>query len=173
MTLEVSLDEQPKEFSWVVMTLNDGGATNNQVVASLPTGFYTGYSKYTFQHRLQVKSDQFYKVSLRDSFGDGLKGYVAAYRGSVAILGNLIMYEPLFYEADSSDLTRVEHAFYAGRDPPNYLSLAINLVKYPMVRCNIEKVICCILFLPDATHSHSSPSLCRILGGSSKAYKTE
>ena len=129
VTVEVRLDEQSTEFSWIVSTLHGGGYSNNQVVASLPSGFYGGHSNYTFQHKIQVRPNQFYRISLRDKFGDGLKGYVAVYRGSVTTTGNLIMYEPSFYDQDSGGKMRSDHAFYSGKDPMTFLSLAINFDK--------------------------------------------
>ena len=132
ITVEVRLDEQPKEFSWIVSTLNGGGGPSNQVVATLPSGFYHGYSNYTFQHKVQVKPNQFYRMSLRDKFGDGLRGYVAVYRGSVATTGNLIMYEPSFYDEDNSDMVKSDYGFYSGKEIESFLSLAINFDK---VRC--------------------------------------
>eukprot|EP00804_Cyclotella_cryptica_P020213 CCRYP_010909-RB/>CCRYP_010909-RB protein AED:0.05 eAED:0.05 QI:308/1/1/1/0.66/0.57/7/705/511 len=129
VTVEVRLDEQPNEFSWIASTLNGGGYSNNQVVASLPSGFYGGHSNYTFQHKIPVRPNQFYRISLRDKFGDGLKGYVAVYRGSVTTTGNLIMYEPSFYDQDSGGKMRLDHAFYSGTAPRAFLSLAINFDK--------------------------------------------
>ncbi|KAL7539929.1 hypothetical protein ACHAXR_009709 [Thalassiosira sp. AJA248-18] len=128
VTLEVSLDEQPEEFSWIVSTLS--GETS-QMVAAIPPGFYSGFTSYTFHHKLQVNPNQFYRISLRDTFGDGLQGYVAVYRGSVPILSNLIMYEKLFYDKDGADNKKVDHAFYTGKDPLNYFSLAIKFDKFP------------------------------------------
>lgn len=125
LTLEVSLDGEPQEFSWIVSSLTG----QKQVLATVPPGFYTGYSNFTFHHRLKVDPTQFYKISLRDNFGDGLKGYVAVYRGATARLTNLIMYEPLFYDPDTMDAKSVDHAFYAGKDPPSFFSLAINFDK--------------------------------------------
>lgn len=127
VTVEVRLDETPNEFSWVMTTLN--GGKNNQVVASLPAGFYHKYSNYTFQHRVQVQPDTFYRISLRDKFGDGLNGYVAVYRGSVTTSGNLIMYESAFYDKDKGGKTRRDYAFYNGKDPESYFTLAINFDK--------------------------------------------
>lgn len=129
ITVEVRLDEQPKEFSWIVTTLNGGGFSSNQVVASLPSGYYHGYSNYTFQHKVQVKPSQFYRMSLRDKFGDGMKGYVAVYRGSVPTTGNLIMYEPSFYDADAGDKLRSDYGFFSGKEIGAFLSLAINFDK--------------------------------------------
>lgn len=127
VTLEVSLDEQPHEFSWMVSTLS---GKSGQMVSAVPPGFYSGYKNYTFHHKLEVNPDQFYRISLRDSFGDGLKGYVAVYRG-VPILSNLIMYERLFYDEDSTDIKRKDHAFYTGKDPLSYFSLQIRFDKFP------------------------------------------
>lgn len=129
VTVEVRLDEQPKEFSWIVTTLNGGGFSTNQVVASMPAGFYHGYSNYTFQHKVQVKPNQFYRMSLRDKFGDGLKGYVAVYRGSVATTRNLVMYEPTFYDADTGGKLRSDYGFFSGKETDAFLSLAINFDK--------------------------------------------
>ncbi len=123
VTIEVSLDEQPEEFSWMVTTLN---GYNDQVVATVPPGFYTGYSNYTFHHKIKVGPNRFYKISLRDTFGDGLKGYVAVYRGGRPILSHLIMYERLF-----TDTKKIDHAFYTGKEPSNYFSLAIQFDKFP------------------------------------------
>ena len=128
VTLEVSLDEQPEEFSWVVSTIE---GESSRMVASVPPHFYAGYVNYTFHHKLEVNPNQFYRISLRDKFGDGLKGYVAVYRGSVPILNNLIMYESLFYDKDSTDNKRIDHAFYTGEFTPAYFSLAIRFDKYP------------------------------------------
>lgn len=128
VTLEVSLDEQPSEFSWMVSTLS---GQSSQLVAAIPPGFYSGYANYTFHHKLQVGPNQFYRISLRDTFGDGLKGYTAVYRGSVPILSNLIMYERLFYDKDRTDVKRIDHAFYTGKEPPAYFSLAIRFDKFP------------------------------------------
>lgn len=129
VTVEVRLDEQPKEFSWIVSTLNGGGYSSNQLVASLPSGYYHGYSNFTFQHKLHVKPNQFYRMSLRDKFGDGLRGYVAVYRGSVATTGNLIMYEPSFYDGDNGGMKRSDYGFFSGKETESFLSLAINFDK--------------------------------------------
>ena len=128
VTLEVSLDEQPEEFSWLVSTIK---GANSQMVAAIPPGFYSGYTNYTFHHKLKVEPDSFYRISLFDKFGDGLKGYVAVYRGSVPILSNLITYERLFYDKDRTDLKRIDHAFYTGKEPKNVFSLEINFDKFP------------------------------------------
>jgi len=125
VTLEVSLDEKPEEFSWIVSNLS---SQSSQLLATIPPGFYSGYTNYTFHHKLQVSPNQFYRISLRDTFGDGLKGYAAVYRGGVPILSNLIMYE--HYE-NKTDVKRVDHAFYTGKDPPSYFTLAIKFDKYP------------------------------------------
>lgn len=138
MTLEVSLDEQPEEFSWLVSTIK---GENSQMLATIPPGFYSGYANYTFHHKLQVNPDQFYRISLRDTFGDGLKGYAAVYRGSVPILSSLIMYERLFYDADRTDVKRIDHAFYTGKEPLNYFSLSIKVSL-------IVKTTCCVLDHP-------------------------
>ena len=128
VTLEVSLDEQPEEFSWMVTTLMDRG---NRLIATVPPHFYSGYANYTFHHKLEVVPDAFHRISLRDSFGDGLNGYVAVYRGSVPIFANLIMYERLFHDEDRTDVTRVDHAFFTGLVPPAFLSLKIKFDKVP------------------------------------------
>jgi len=125
VTLEVSLDEQPEEFSWIVSNLS---SQSSNMVATIPPGFYTGYKNYTFHHKLEVNPDQFYRFSLRDTFGDGMKGYAAVYRGSVPILSNLIMYE--HYE-DKTDVKKIDHAFYTGKQPPVIFSLSITFDKYP------------------------------------------
>ena len=130
--VEVRLDEQPKEFSWIISTLNGGGHSSNQVVASIPSGYYHSYANFTFQHRVVVKPNQFYKMSLRDKFGDGLKGYVAVYRGNVPTIGNLCMFEPSFYDADSGGKTRSDYGFFSGKDAESFLSLAINFDKVRM-----------------------------------------
>lgn len=132
VTVEVRLDEQPKEFSWILLTLNGGGFSNNQVVASMPSGYYHGWSNFTFQHKVQVKPNQFYRMSLRDKFGDGLNGYVAVYRGSVATTGNLIMYEPSFYNPDAGGKLRSDYGFFSGKETDAFLSLAINFDKVRM-----------------------------------------
>ncbi|KAL7540363.1 hypothetical protein ACHAWF_006660 [Thalassiosira exigua] len=128
VTLEVSLDEQPEEFSWMVSTLT--GQTS-QFVAAIPPGFYSGYKNYTFHHKLQTSPDQFYRISLRDTFGDGLKGYVAVYRGTVPILSHLLMHEHLFHDEDGTDVKRSDHAFYTGKEPQKYLTLSIKFDKFP------------------------------------------
>lgn len=128
VTLEISLDDQPQEFSWMVSTL---AGTSSQMIATVPPGFYSGYTSYTFHHKLLVNDGQFYRISLRDTFGDGLKGYVAVYRGTVPILSHLIMYERLFYDEDRTDFKRIDHAFFTGSVPPNYFSLAITFDKFP------------------------------------------
>jgi len=128
VTLEVSLDEQPHEFSWMVSTLT---GQSDKLIATIPPGFYSGFKNYTFHHKLEVNPDQFHRISLRDTFGDGLQGYVAVYRGTVPILSHLIMYERLFHDKDRSDFNRVDHAFYTGLTPPNYFSLAIKFDKFP------------------------------------------
>lgn len=125
VTLEVSLDEQPEEFSWLVSNLS---TQSSQMVATIPPGFYSGYTNYTFHHKLEVNPNQFYRISLRDTFGDGLKGYAAVYRGSVPILSALIMYE---HYQDMTDVKRIDHAFYTGKDPTSFFSLAITFDKYP------------------------------------------
>ena len=127
--LEVSLDDRPQEFSWMVSTLS--GSTS-QLVSMVPPNFYTGYTNYTFHHKLQVNPDSFYRISLRDTFGDGFNGYAAVYRGSIPILSNLIMYEDMFYDMDGgTDLKRLDHAFYTGKEPQNYFTLAIKFDKFP------------------------------------------
>ncbi|KAL9189739.1 hypothetical protein ACHAXT_009414 [Thalassiosira profunda] len=128
VTLEISLDEQPEEFSWLVSTLS---GESSQMVASVPPGFYSGYKSYTFHHKLYVDPDEFYRISLRDSFGDGLSGYVAVYRTGIPILSNLLMYEHLFYDKDRTDVKKIDHAFYTGKEAPNYFSLAIKFDKFP------------------------------------------
>lgn len=127
--VEVRLDEQPKEFSWIISTLNGGGYSSNQVVASIPSGYYHDYANFTFQHRVVVKPNQFYRISLRDKFGDGLKGNVAVYRGNVPTTGNLCMYEPSFYDADSSGKTRSDYGFFSSKNAESFLSLVINFDK--------------------------------------------
>ncbi|KAL7512812.1 hypothetical protein ACHAXN_009928 [Cyclotella atomus] len=132
VTVEVWLDDKPKEFSWIMSTLNGGGFSSNQVVASIPSGYYHDWSNFTFQHKVQVKPNQFYRMSLRDKFGDGLRGYVAVYRGSVATTGNLIMYEPSFYNSDTGGKLRSDYGFFSGKEADSFLSLTINFDKYPM-----------------------------------------
>jgi hypothetical protein len=132
VTLELSLDEKPEEFSWVVSPLLPGRPMN-QLVAIVPPGFYSGFSNYTFHHKLLVSQDNFYRISLRDSFGDGMKGYVAVYRGK-ALMSNLIMHERLFYDENRATATRLDHAFYTGRDPQNYFSLKIKVRRLAKVK---------------------------------------
>jgi hypothetical protein len=122
VTLEVSLDEQPEEFSWAISTLSGSGGA--QMIATVPPGFYTDYSNYTYHHKLQVNPDQFYRISLRDSFGDGMGGYVAVYRGK-ALLSHLIMMEREFYDDARTDFKRLDHAIYAGENPPSFFTLSI------------------------------------------------
>jgi hypothetical protein len=132
VTVEVWLDDKPKEFSWIMSTLNGGGFSSNQVVASIPSGYYHDWSNFTFQHKVQVKPNQFYRMSLRDKFGDGLRGYVAVYRGSVATTGNLIMYEPSFYNSDTGGKLRSDYGFFSGKEADSFLSLTINFDKVSM-----------------------------------------
>jgi hypothetical protein len=133
LTLEVSLDEQPEEFSWILSSLSgEGGA---RMIATVPPGFYAGYSRYTFHHKIQVNPNQFYRISLRDSFGDGMKGYVAVYRGK-ALLSNLIMMERQFFDEARTDFKRLDHAIYAGENPPSFFSLEIK-VRPPVQRIAI------------------------------------
>jgi len=127
VTVEVALDDKPEDFSWLVSTL----ASNGQSVATVPPGFYAGYANFAFHHKLEVKTNQFYRISLRDKEGDGLSGYVAVYRGSVPILSNLIMYDKLFYKAGGTDLTRADHAFYTGKELPNFYTLSLTFDKFP------------------------------------------
>ena len=119
------MDEKPEEFSWMVSPLLSG-KNSSQVVAAIPTGFYSGYSNFSFHHKLQVSHDSFYRISLRDSFGDGMKGYVAVYRGP-ALMSNLIMYERSFYDENRASVKRLDHAFYTGIDPQSYFSLKIKV----------------------------------------------
>lgn len=132
VTLELSLDEKPEEFSWVVSPLLPGRPMN-QLVAIVPPGFYSGFSNYTFHHKLLVSQDNFYRISLRDSFGDGMKGYVAVYRGK-ALMTNLIMHERLFYDENRANMT-LDHAFYTGRDPQNFFSLKIKVRRSAKLKC--------------------------------------
>ena len=126
VTLEISLDAQPQEFSWAMTSLVTG-----KVIASIPFVFYYGYANYTFHHKVRVERDQFYKITLRDHSGDGLKGYVAIYRGGAPILSNLVMYDNVFRGAAVKGLATKDHAFYAGKEPPNYFSLVIKFDKFP------------------------------------------
>lgn len=125
VTLEVSLDEKPEEFSWVVSPLISG-RKSSQVAATIPPRFYSGYPNYTFHHKLQLSHDNFYRISLRDSLGDGMKGYVAVYRGK-ALLSNLIMHEQLFHGENGATTTRSDHGFYTGLNPQNFFSLKIKV----------------------------------------------
>lgn len=134
VTLEVSLDEQPEETSWMVTTLS---GQPGHLVATVPPNFYAGYTNYTFHHRIEVEPDQFYRLSLRDSFGDGLKGYAAVYRGSVPILSNLITYENLFVGSK-----KVDHAFFTGKEPLSYYSLVLQFDKFPKVRLCLCRRVC-------------------------------
>ena len=119
----------PQDFSWIISTLS---SSNGQSVTAIPPGFYSKeFANYAFHHKLEVNIDEFYRISLRDKQGDGLSGFVAVYRGSVPILSNLIMYEKLFYKSSGSDMTRVDHAFYTGKDPPNFFSLKLHFDKFP------------------------------------------
>jgi len=126
VTLEVSLDAQPQEFSWAMSAMETG-----KVISSIPPMFYYGYANHTFHHKVRVEPDQFYKISLRDESGDGLKGYAGIYRGGAPILSNLIMYDNVFRGEAVKGLTTKDHAFYVGADPPNYLSLVIKFDKFP------------------------------------------
>ncbi len=140
VTLEVSLDEQPEEFSWAISTLSGpGGAT---MIATVPPGFYTGYSNYTYHHKLQVNPDQFYRISLRDSFGDGMGGYVAVYRGK-AFLSHLIMMERNFYDDTSTDFKRLDHVIYAGENPPSFFTLSITVSLSSHMSLTISIFNCC------------------------------
>jgi secreted trypsin-like serine protease len=125
LTLEISLDAQPQEFSWTLTNMN------GKVIASIPPMFYYGYANYTFHHRVGVERDQFFKINLRDQSGDGLKGYVAIYRGGAPILSNLIMYDNVFRGSAVKEVATKDHAFYAGKEPPNYFSLVIKFDKFP------------------------------------------
>ena len=128
VVLEISLDDEPQEFSWIVTSM---ASQTKQLVASIPPGFYTGYSNYTFHHKLQVNPDGFYRLSLRDVFGDGMNGYIAVYQGSIPILSNLMLYEKTFYDADRTDFNRIDHAFFTGKVPPNYFTLQLKFDKFP------------------------------------------
>lgn len=162
ITLEINLDEQPEEFSWILYTTTSSGVvvdgsqqqqlrqqqqqTNNNIIATVPPGFYTGYSNYTFHHKILVAENEFYHISLRDTIGDGLYGYVAVYRGN-ALLSNLVMMERTFHPSSSmstassssssstSSVTtynKVDHAIYTGSNPTHYFTLAIKFDKFPM-----------------------------------------
>lgn len=126
VTLEVSLDAQPQDFSWAVTNLETG-----KVISSIPPMFYHGYANHTFHHKVRVQPDQFFKISLRDESGDGSKGYAAIYRGGAPILSNLIMYDNVFHGDAVKGLTTKDHAFYVGTEPPNYVSLVIKFDKFP------------------------------------------
>ncbi len=126
VTLEVSLDAQPQDFSWAVTNLETG-----KVISSIPPMFYYGYANHTFHHKVRVQPDQFFKISLRDESGDGSKGFAAIYRGGAPILSNLIMYDNVFRGDAVKGLTTKDHAFYVGTEPPNYLSLVITFDKFP------------------------------------------
>ena len=126
VTLEISLDAQPRDFSWSLTSLATG-----KVIASIPPMFYYGYANYTFHHKVGVEKDQFYKITLRDQRGDGLEGYVAIYRGGAPILSNLIMYDNIFRGAAAKGVVTKNHAFYAGKEPPNFFSLVIRFDKFP------------------------------------------
>lgn len=126
VTLEVSLDAQPQDFSWAVTNLETG-----KIISSIPPMFYYGYANHTFHHKVKVQPDQFFKISLRDESGDGSKGFAAIYRGGAPILSNLIMYDNVFRGGAVKGLTTKDHAFYVGTEPPNYLSLVIKFDKFP------------------------------------------
>jgi len=160
ITLEINLDEQPEEFSWTLYTTSSSGVVvgsqpqqqqqqqqqqpKSTIIASVPPGFYTGYSNYTFHHKLLVKENEFYHISLRDTTGDGMYGYVAVYRGN-ALLSNLVMMERTFHSSSSSTASssssssssvttynKVDHAIYTGSNPTHYFMLAIKFDKFPM-----------------------------------------
>jgi trypsin len=124
LTLEISLDAQPQEFSWALTDMN------GKFIASIPPMFYYGHANYTFHHKVGVERDQFFKISLRDQSGNGSKGYVAIYRGGAPMLSNLIMYDNLFRGSAVKGLVTKDHAFYAGKKPPNYFSLVIKFDKF-------------------------------------------
>ena len=126
VTVEISLDDKPQEFSWAITSLSSG-----KVIASTPPMLYHGYANYTFHHKVEVELDQFYRISLRDQSGDGLKGYVAIYRGGNSILSNLIMYDNVFRGAAVKGIVTKDHIFYTGKEPPNYISLVIKFDKFP------------------------------------------
>lgn len=126
VTLEVSLDAQPQDFSWAVTNLETG-----KVISSIPPMFYYGFANHTFHHKVRVQPDQFFKISLRDESGDGSKGFAAIYRGGAPILSNLIMYDNVFRGDAVKGLTTKDHAFYVGTEPPSYLSLVITFDKFP------------------------------------------
>ena len=125
VTLEVSLDKMPHDFSWSLTNLVTGN-----VLSSVPPMFYHGYANHTFHHRVAVEPDQFFKISLRDEEGSGSRGYFAIYRGGAPILSNLIMYDNVFRGAAAKGLTTKDHAFYTGTEPPNYFSLVIQFDKF-------------------------------------------
>ncbi len=124
VTVEISLGDKPEEFSWMVSPLHSG-KKSSQVAATIPSGFYSGYSNYTFHHKLKLSHDNFYRISLHDS-GGGMKGYVAVYRGK-ALMTNLIMHEQLFHDENGATVTRSDHAFYTGLNPQNFFSLKIKV----------------------------------------------
>ena len=127
VTLEVSLDTKPEDFSWALTNLETG-----KVISSIPPMFYHGFANHTFRHKVGVEPDQFFKISLRDKNGDGSRGYAAIYRGGAPILSNLIMYDNVFRGDGTEGLTTKDHAFYVGTEPPkNYLSLVIKFDKFP------------------------------------------
>ncbi len=120
------------------------------MIATVPPGFYTGYSNYTFHHKLQLNADQFYRISLRDSLGDGMRGYVAMYREE-ALLSHLIMMEREFYDDSRTDFKRLDHAIYAGENPPSFFTLSIK------VRPS-SNVSLLYAYFPVATESHLGTS---------------
>ena len=90
------------------------------MIATVPPGFYSAYSDRTFHLKLQLNANQFYRISLRDSFGDGMKDYVAVYRGK-ALLSNLIMMDRNFHDEARTDFKRLDHAIFTGENPPEFL----------------------------------------------------
>ena len=158
ITLEINLDEQPEEFSWTLYAMSSSGMvsgsqqqqqqqkqqTNNNIIASVPPGFYTGYTNYTFHHKILVKENEFYHITLRDTTGDGMYGYVAVYRGN-ALLSNLVMMDRTFHpssltstsssSSSTSSMTtynKVDHAIYTGSNPTHYFTLVLKFDKFPM-----------------------------------------
>jgi len=126
--IEIELDDYPSHTGWSLQSTNDGGTSPGEIIFEMPIGAYDETDRgLRGVYEFEIESESFYTITISDEAADGFDGTLTAYRDGVPSSSNRLVYEPGFTSVSGSSVT---HAFYAGDDPPAYLTLVFDFDYY-------------------------------------------
>ena len=125
--IEIELDDYPSHTGWSLSSTIDGGTSPGEIIFEMPIGAYDETDRGLRVYEFEIESDAFYTITILDGAADGFDGTLSAYRDGVPSSSNRLVHEPGFTSVSGSSVT---HAFYAGDDPPAYLTLVFDFDYY-------------------------------------------